>query len=103
MEELRAIRATGRAFDREEFQQGFCRVAAPVFGAGGDVLGAIGVSVPARRFGGGRGGQFVGANPVGSLPERPGGHSRSRSPGSSPVQTTPYGYLPDPSTLAFDR
>ncbi|GBC87318.1 Pectin degradation repressor protein KdgR [bacterium HR12] len=52
MEELRAIRATGRAFDREEFQQGFCRVAAPVFGAGGDVLGAIGVSVPARRFGG---------------------------------------------------
>jgi acetyl-CoA synthetase len=50
MEELADIRRRGYAVDREEFQEGFCCVAAPVLDVDRSVVGAIGVSLSARRF-----------------------------------------------------
>lgn len=48
--ELEVVRALGVAFDREEHQEGFCCVAAPVFNLPGQVIGSLGVSVAAKRF-----------------------------------------------------
>ncbi|AEB12549.1 AMP-binding protein [Marinithermus hydrothermalis] len=49
-EELERVRRVGFAVELEEYALGMCGVAAPVFGPGGEVLGALGVVVPARRF-----------------------------------------------------
>lgn len=50
LRELEAVRLSGCAYDLEEFQEGFCCVAAPLFEGQREIVGAIGVSVPARRF-----------------------------------------------------
>jgi DNA-binding IclR family transcriptional regulator len=50
LRELEGVRAAGYALDREEFEEGFCCIAAPVFGPGGSVVGSLGISMPARRF-----------------------------------------------------
>jgi DNA-binding IclR family transcriptional regulator len=48
-DELRAIRARGYAFDREEHEPGIICVALPVLSAGGRVLGAISVTSTTGR------------------------------------------------------
>jgi IclR family KDG regulon transcriptional repressor len=49
--EVAAIRARGYAFDHEESTPGLCCVAAPVYGASGEMVAAISISVPSVRFG----------------------------------------------------
>lgn len=48
--ELRAIRRTGVAVDREEAVEDFCCLAAPILDARGRFLGAVGVSMSRRAF-----------------------------------------------------
>ena len=48
--ELRTIRQDGYAIDDEENEAGARCVAAPVFGAGGAVIGAVSISGPATRI-----------------------------------------------------
>lgn len=48
--ELQRIRARGFAENRDEWQQGVCGVAAPVFNARGEAVAALGMSVPSIRF-----------------------------------------------------
>jgi IclR family transcriptional regulator, KDG regulon repressor len=48
--ELAAIRARGYGFDHEESTPGLCCVAAPVYGATGDVIAGMSISVPSVRF-----------------------------------------------------
>jgi DNA-binding IclR family transcriptional regulator len=50
MEELAAVRAEGFAVDREEFDEDFCCVAAPVLGERGALRGIIGLSASTRAF-----------------------------------------------------
>jgi len=50
MEELAAVRADGYAVDREEFDEDFCCVAAPVLGDRGALRGIIGLSASTRAF-----------------------------------------------------
>lgn len=50
MEELAAVRAGGYAVDREEFDEDFCCVAAPVLGDRGALRGIIGLSASTRAF-----------------------------------------------------
>jgi acetyl-CoA synthetase len=44
------VRDDGYAVDREEFDENFCCIAAPIFGARGRFLGALGLSVSANVF-----------------------------------------------------
>jgi acetyl-CoA synthetase len=48
--ELAAIREDGFADEVEEFGADFCGIAAPLLGAGGHLLGAIGISMSRRAF-----------------------------------------------------
>ncbi|MDP9344239.1 MAG: helix-turn-helix domain-containing protein [Actinomycetota bacterium] len=48
--ELARVRAEGYAVDREEFDEDFCCVAAPVFDAAGDPRGILGLSATVRAF-----------------------------------------------------
>jgi DNA-binding IclR family transcriptional regulator len=48
---LATVRESGVGCDLEELLDGCCCVAAPVLDAGGRVVGAIGLSAPARRWG----------------------------------------------------
>jgi IclR family pca regulon transcriptional regulator len=48
--ELRRARADGLAIGDEELAPGLRAIAAPVLGAGGEAVGAIGVSVPSAAF-----------------------------------------------------
>jgi IclR family transcriptional regulator, KDG regulon repressor len=48
--ELKEIRAIGLAYGREEFHQGICGIAAPVFNLYGNVAGAVVVTLPSIRF-----------------------------------------------------
>ncbi|HTV73936.1 MAG TPA: IclR family transcriptional regulator [Candidatus Acidoferrales bacterium] len=48
--ELARVRAQGYAEDIEEFADGVCCIAAPVFDGRGAVYGAIAVSIPALRY-----------------------------------------------------
>lgn len=48
--ELRRVRENGFAVDKEEFAEGFCCVAAPIFNPAGEVAASLGLSVLARRF-----------------------------------------------------
>lgn len=48
--EVKAIRARGIAYDRGEFIEGVCCFACPIFGNGGELLGAIGMATPTHRF-----------------------------------------------------
>jgi len=48
--ELERVRASGLAVEMEEYAPGLSALAAPLFGPQGEVLGALGVVVPARRF-----------------------------------------------------
>jgi DNA-binding IclR family transcriptional regulator len=47
---LAGVRERGYAFSQEERRLGGVGIAAPVFGARGDVVGEVGVSVPTQRF-----------------------------------------------------
>lgn len=47
---LADVREQGYAFSREERRLGGIGIAAPVFGPGGRVVGAVGLSVPTQRF-----------------------------------------------------
>lgn len=47
---LNQVRSEGFATDLEEFVEGFCCIAAPVYGISGDVEASIGISAPSRRF-----------------------------------------------------
>lgn len=47
---LADVRAAGYAFSLEERRLGGVGLAAPVFGAGGQVIGEVGLSVPTQRF-----------------------------------------------------
>jgi DNA-binding IclR family transcriptional regulator len=47
---LAEVRARGYALSREERRLGGAGIAAPVFGPGEEVVGEVGVSVPAQRF-----------------------------------------------------
>lgn len=49
-EELARVRESGLAAEMEEYAQGLSGLAAPLFGPEGQLLGALGVVVPARRF-----------------------------------------------------
>jgi DNA-binding IclR family transcriptional regulator len=48
--ELDLVRRRGFAVDREEFDEDFCCIAAPVFEPGGPLLGVLGLSVGAHVF-----------------------------------------------------
>lgn len=48
--ELEAVRHAGYAVDREEFDENFCCIAAPVFDARGRFVAALGLSVTANVF-----------------------------------------------------
>ena len=48
--ELENVRHQGYAVDREEFDENFCCIAAPIFDARGRFLGALGLSVSANVF-----------------------------------------------------
>lgn len=48
--QLATIRTRGMAFDQEEFAEGFCCIAAPILGDEGQVIAAVGISVPETRF-----------------------------------------------------
>ena len=48
--ELERVRASGLAVEMEEYALGISALAAPLLGPKGEVLGALGVVVPARRF-----------------------------------------------------
>lgn len=48
--ELARVRRDGFALDREEYAEGFCCIAAPIFNPAGDVAASLGLSVLARRF-----------------------------------------------------
>jgi DNA-binding IclR family transcriptional regulator len=48
--ELRRIRRTGVAIDREEFGEDFCCLAAPILDHGRRFLGAVGISMTRRAF-----------------------------------------------------
>ena len=50
VEQLGSVRVRGFALDLEECEVGLACVAAPVFGSGGDPLGALSVSAPAFRL-----------------------------------------------------
>ncbi len=52
--ELDEIRRTGVAFDREEFDEDFCCVAAPILDADGALLAVLGLSASTRAFDGER-------------------------------------------------
>ena len=49
-EELRRIRLTGVAGEREEFERDFCCLAAPVLDHERQFLGAVGISMSRRAF-----------------------------------------------------
>ncbi|MGC8903649.1 AMP-binding protein [Thermus sp.] len=49
-EELKRVRESGLAVEMEEYAPGLSALAAPLFGPKGELLGALGVVVPARRF-----------------------------------------------------
>jgi IclR family KDG regulon transcriptional repressor len=49
--DLERIRARGYAENREEWRIGVCGLGVPVFNARGDAVAAVGMSVPAIRFG----------------------------------------------------
>ncbi|WP_005035013.1 IclR family transcriptional regulator [Holophaga foetida] len=49
MEELRSIRTTGLALEREEYLVGFSGIAAPLVGPNGE-RGALGIPMPTERF-----------------------------------------------------
>jgi DNA-binding IclR family transcriptional regulator len=48
--ELEQVRANGYAVDREEFDENFCCIAAPIFDARGRFLAALGMSMAANIF-----------------------------------------------------
>ncbi|MCL6646700.1 MAG: IclR family transcriptional regulator, partial [Chloroflexi bacterium] len=48
--ELRQVRASGVAFDRQEYACGGCCIAAPIYQAAGQLVAALALSVPATRF-----------------------------------------------------
>ncbi|MFL5859172.1 MAG: IclR family transcriptional regulator [Solirubrobacteraceae bacterium] len=48
--DLQQVRAQGYAVDREEFDENFCCIAAPIFDAGGRFLAALGLSMTAHVF-----------------------------------------------------
>jgi len=48
--ELKEIRSIGLAYGREEYHQGICGIAAPVFNLYGKVAGAVVVTLPSIRF-----------------------------------------------------
>ncbi len=48
--ELRRIRASGIGVEMEEYTLGISGIAVPLFGPKGQLLGALGVKVPSRRF-----------------------------------------------------
>ena len=50
IQELQAVRADGFAVDREEFDEDFCCVAAPVVGERGGLRGILGLSASTRAF-----------------------------------------------------
>jgi DNA-binding IclR family transcriptional regulator len=50
MRELQAVRADGFAVEREEFDEDFCCVAAPVLGERGALRGILGLSASTRAF-----------------------------------------------------
>lgn len=52
--DLREVRARGAAGDDEEYAEGFSCLAAPLHGADGTLLGALALSLPARRYAGQR-------------------------------------------------
>lgn len=47
---LNQVRSEGFATDLEEFVEGFCCIAAPIYGTSGIVEASIGISTPSRRF-----------------------------------------------------
>jgi DNA-binding IclR family transcriptional regulator len=49
-DELRRVRLTGVAHEREEFERGFCCLAAPVLDHDRRFLGAVGISMSRRAF-----------------------------------------------------
>lgn len=49
--QLSEIRRTGIALDHQEIEVGLCCVAAPIFGTGGQVVGAVSIAGPVQRFG----------------------------------------------------
>lgn len=49
VEQLRTVRQTGYAIEREETVVGYCSVAVPLMGSGGLVLGALSVTAPSFR------------------------------------------------------
>lgn len=48
--ELDEVRARGFAVDREEFAEGFCCIAAPIFDADGELCGSLALSTTKARF-----------------------------------------------------
>ncbi|PZG56631.1 hypothetical protein C1I98_00860 [Spongiactinospora gelatinilytica] len=48
-DEIRRIRTTGVAYEREEARLGIARIAAPIF-RGGTVVAAVSIAAPATRF-----------------------------------------------------